>query len=691
MNTVYFILQSTMYFMIPLLVVALGALYSERSGVSNIGMEGIMIVGAFTGVLVLRESPEWISGQMLYLLAILAAALAGMLYSCLHAWSSIRLRAEQTISGTALNLFAPAFCIFAARSLYGVKQIHFSDSFFISKVPVLGDIPFIGPCFFTNCYLSTYLGLILLIVLAFLLKRTRFGLRLSSCGENPDAAASAGISVTRMRYTGVLLSGLLGGAGGILFVVPTSTEFNADVAGYGFLALSVLILGQWKPLGILLSSFFFGLMKAVSSTWSGIPGLAELGIPSEVYKILPYLATLVVLAFSSSRSVAPRATGIPYDDGLGFGGNKAVRRTVLSLLVAALVVLTVSVTKTTVKNNRDKGVSAGYGAQTAIVISSTASIDDKSFIQSEWEGVTAFSASRNKTVKYYQSTDNSDQNLLNAVHLAVRGNANCVILSDENFCYIAAEAAALYPDIHFILTDGTPTNENGEVTIPDNLDCLFVGETESGFLAGYAAVIDGYRKLGFLGGAAIPAVTRFGEGFLAGAQQAAEELQLDEGEVTVKYQYTGSFSATPEAMSLASVWYQTGTEVIFACGGAMGNSVMKAAENCGKAVIGVDADQSGESPSVITSAMKNVGNGLKSALEKLDNGEKLSSDGICRLTSRDGAVCLPMENSHFSAFTEEMYADLLSRIESGKINIPWEYGFDHRFESLDRLKVTMIQ
>lgn len=691
MNTVYFILQSTMYFMVPLLVVSLGALYSERSGVSNIGMEGIMIVGAFTGVLVLRESPEFISGQALYLLSILAAAMAGMLYSGLHAWSSIRLRAEQTISGTALNLFAPAFCIFAARSLYGVKQVHFSDSFFISKVPVLGDIPFIGPCFFTNCYLSTYLGLILLIVLAFLLKRTRFGLRLSSCGENPDAAASAGISVTRMRYTGVLLSGLLGGAGGILFVVPTSTEFNADVAGYGFLALSVLILGQWKPLGLLLSSFFFGLMKAVASTWSGIPGLAELGIPSEIYKILPYLATLIVLAFSSSRSVAPHAAGIPYDDGLGFGGKKPVRITVLSLLAALLVVLTVSVTKTAAQSNRDKGVSAGYGAQTAMVISSTASIDDKSFIQSEWAGVTAFSANRGRTVKYYQATDNSEQNLLNAVHLAVRGHAEQVILSDETFRYMAAEAARSYPNVHFILIDGTPANEEGELPIPENLDCLFVSETESGFLAGYAAVMEGYRKLGFLGGAAIPAVTRFGEGFLAGAQQAAEELKLGEGDVTVKYQYTGSFSATPEAMSLASVWYQTGTEVIFACGGAMGNSVMKAAENCGKAVIGVDSDQSGESPSVITSAMKNTGNGLKSALEKLDDGEKLSTDGICRLTSRDGAVCLPMESSHFNTFTEEMYTSLLSRLSSGDILVPFEYGFDHHYGSLDRLKVTLIQ
>ena len=212
-------------------------------------------------------------------------------------------------------MFAPAFAIFVARVIQGVQQIQFNNTFRIESVPVLGKIPFLGPLLFQNTYITTYLGILILIASTLVLYRTRFGLRLRSCGEHPQAADAAGINVYRMQYAGVLISGVLGGLGGLVFVVPTSTNFNADVAGYGFLALAVLIFGQWKPVRIMWASLFFGLMKAVAAAYSGIPFLAATGIPSYVYKMIPYLATLIVLIFTSRNSQAPRASGVPYDKG----------------------------------------------------------------------------------------------------------------------------------------------------------------------------------------------------------------------------------------------------------------------------------------------------------------------------------------------------------------------------------------
>ena len=312
---IYFIFQQTMLFTIPLMIVALGGMFSERSGVVNIALEGIMTMGAFTGILFLNLTGGRMSGQSQLLLAILISTATGAAFAFFHAYASINMKANQTISGTALNMFAPAFAIFVARVIQGVQQIQFSNTFRIESVPLLGKIPFFGPLLFQNTYITTYLGILILVVSTLVLYKTRFGLRLRSCGEHPQAADEAGINVYRMQYAGVLISGMLGGLGGLVFVVPTSTNFNADVAGYGFLALAVLIFGQWKPVKIMWASLFFGLMKAVAAAYSGIPFLAATGIPSYVYKMIPYLATLVVLVFTSKNSQAPRASGIPYDKG----------------------------------------------------------------------------------------------------------------------------------------------------------------------------------------------------------------------------------------------------------------------------------------------------------------------------------------------------------------------------------------
>lgn len=315
MSVIYFIFQQTMFFAIPLLIVALGGMFSERSGVVNIALEGIMTMGAFTSILFLNLTGGSMSGQGQLLLAVVIAMVTGVVFSLFHAYAAINMKADQTISGTALNMLAPAFAIFVARIIQGVQQIQFSNTFRIESVPFFGSIPVIGDLFFKNTYITTYIGIGILAASTIILYRTSFGLRLRACGEHPQAADAAGVNVYRMQYAGVMISGALGGLGGLVFVVPTSTNFNATVSGYGYLALAVLIFGQWKPIRIMWASLFFGLTKAVAAAYSGIPFLSAMGIPSYLYKMIPYIATLIVLIFTSKNSQAPRASGVPYDKG----------------------------------------------------------------------------------------------------------------------------------------------------------------------------------------------------------------------------------------------------------------------------------------------------------------------------------------------------------------------------------------
>lgn len=313
METIYFLVQQTMLFSIPLLLVALGGMFSERSGVVNIALEGIMIIGAFTGIFFISRFGNLFSPTITLFIAIIISALSGLIFSLLHAYASINMSADQVISGTALNIFAPAFAIYVTRAIQVVQQISFVNNFRIESVPVLGNIQIIGNLLFKNSYITTYLGFIILALSWFALYKTRFGLRLRSCGEHPQAADSVGINVYKMRYFGVAISGALAGIGGLVFVIPTSTNFNATVAGYGFLALAVLIFGQWKPIRILYAAFFFGLMKTLASAYSGIPILSNLPISNSVYKMIPYITTIIVLAFTSKNSQAPKSSGLPYD------------------------------------------------------------------------------------------------------------------------------------------------------------------------------------------------------------------------------------------------------------------------------------------------------------------------------------------------------------------------------------------
>lgn len=311
----FHIFQQMQYIAIPLLVVALGGLFSERSGVINIALEGTMVFGQFFGIMTMFLLQDTMSGQMLFILSMVVATLSGILLSSIHAYASINMKADQTISGTAINMFAPAFTIFVARLFYSVKEVPFTNTFLIQKVPLLGDIPFIGPMFFQRVYISTFLGIALLAISVFVIYKTKFGYHLRAAGENPQALDAAGVNVYKIRWISVLISGALSGLGGLIIMVPMSTVFAGTANGAGFLALAILIFSQWKPVNLLFTSFFFAITLTISNTYSVIPALVQIGIPGQVFRMFPYIATLIVLIFTSRKSAAPKDLGEPYDQG----------------------------------------------------------------------------------------------------------------------------------------------------------------------------------------------------------------------------------------------------------------------------------------------------------------------------------------------------------------------------------------
>ncbi|MDO4548075.1 MAG: ABC transporter permease [Clostridia bacterium] len=320
------ILSATILFMIPLLLVALGGMFSERSGVINIALEGIMIIGALISCLVLRSFDASGFGpshpQLAMFLAILISALSGAVYSILLAFASINLKADQTIGGTALNMLAPAFAVTLTWAIQGQGQTTILIPTWVRITQQslgLGDSSgFWQTLLFKSCYLTTPIAILILIASIVILYKTRLGLRLRACGEHPQAADSVGINVYKMRYIGVFISGMLGGIGGLAFTVAAGSGFQSSVAGYGFLALAVMIFGNWKPLNILGASLFFAFFKILGSYSDSIPFLPSFeGVSSReyIYQMLPYIVTMIVLVLTSKKSRAPKAEGIPYDKG----------------------------------------------------------------------------------------------------------------------------------------------------------------------------------------------------------------------------------------------------------------------------------------------------------------------------------------------------------------------------------------
>lgn len=319
MDTVYYLVQNMLPVAIALLLVALGGMFSERSGVVNIALEGIMLCGGFFAALFVFSIQDANMGpQTILLLGLVIAAISGIAYSMLLAFAAVNMKSNQVISGTALNMFIPALILLFSRMVFNSNGVTTDISFYIRQVPGLSQIPVIGDLFFKNTYLTVYIGITLLIVATIVLYKTKFGLRLRSCGEHPHAADSVGISVTKMRYMGVGISGLLGGIGGYFYaigVLDTNINGRDGVNGYGFLALAVMIFGQWKPMRILFGALFFAFLNILGSSIILIPWLNDLHIDSTFYQILPYLATLIVLVFTSSNSKAPKAEGIPFEKG----------------------------------------------------------------------------------------------------------------------------------------------------------------------------------------------------------------------------------------------------------------------------------------------------------------------------------------------------------------------------------------
>ena len=308
------LLQYTLIFASVLLLVALGGCFSEHSGVINIGLEGIMVMGALGGALMMKFLPAGTSAPVIILLVTLASILLGMIYSLLLAVAAVNFKADQTLVGTAMNLLGTAAAtvfVKAMNTAADPDNVSSTIQYLDGRKAFLVNI---GGFEFNWCML---LAVIALVIAYVVLYKTRFGLRLCACGEHPQAADSVGINVYRMRYAGVLISGVLGGLGGIVYIIAGVSEwkFENGVAGFGFLALAVMIFGQWKPTRIALAALLFGFFRALGNVYSGFDLLSNLNLPSSVYNMLPYVISLVVLAFTSQKSRAPKAEGIPYDKG----------------------------------------------------------------------------------------------------------------------------------------------------------------------------------------------------------------------------------------------------------------------------------------------------------------------------------------------------------------------------------------
>lgn len=335
------ILGATIVFMIPLLLVAIGGMCSERSGIINLALEGIMIIGALVGSLLIR-SMSYFNGELnigprfapqgIVMIAIIGAGVAGLIFALLLAFASINLKADQTIGGTALNLFAPALSVVITWVFLGQGKTTMTNPSWLrmsaesfglvdagrSAAAQEGYTPipsFLHNFVFKNLYLTTIVGIVLFVIVVILLYKTKFGLRLRACGEHPQAADSVGINVYKMRYAGVIISGFLAGVGGIAFTLA-SGGFSSSVAGYGFLGLAVMIFGNWKPFSILGAAAFFALFKvfgAYAGSISFIPKIPLNEADTYFWPVMPYIVTMILLVLTSKKSRAPKAEGIPYD------------------------------------------------------------------------------------------------------------------------------------------------------------------------------------------------------------------------------------------------------------------------------------------------------------------------------------------------------------------------------------------
>lgn len=314
LDLLYFIIPATIAYAAPLIFTAIGGVFSERSGVVNIGLEGLMVMGAFIGILFNLLYADTF-GSWTPWIAILVAMIVSALFSILHAVASISFRAEQVVSGVAINMLGIAIALFSVKMIFGKGQTDLiQQKIPRMDIPILSDIPFIGPMLFKSVYGSSILAIVVAVLAWFIIYKTPFGLRLRAVGEHPMAADTMGINVTRMRYIAVIISGALAGIGGAVYAITTTNDFgHATINGQGFMALAAMIFGKWHPIGAMGAALFFGFAQALAISASKIPYLQD--IPTVYLHILPYVLTILALAGFIGRANAPKANGKPYIKG----------------------------------------------------------------------------------------------------------------------------------------------------------------------------------------------------------------------------------------------------------------------------------------------------------------------------------------------------------------------------------------
>ncbi|WP_066173156.1 ABC transporter permease [Bacillus marinisedimentorum] len=315
MEILAFIVPSAIFYAAPLIFTALGGVFSERSGVVNIGLEGLMVMGAFIGIIsnlflvdVFGAATPWV--------ALIVAMAVSAIFALLHAVASISFRADQVVSGVAINFLAVGLSLFLVKKIFeGRGQTPMiQERFMRFDVPFLAEIPVLGPLFFKNEYWTSYLAILFAFIVWFVIFKTPFGVRLRAVGEHPMAADTMGINVKKMRYIAVMLSGALAGIGGAVYSQSISLDFShSTINGQGFMALAAMIFGKWHPLGALGAALFFGFAQSLSIIGTSLPYIKE--VPSVFLLILPYVLTILALAGFIGRADAPKSLGTPYIKG----------------------------------------------------------------------------------------------------------------------------------------------------------------------------------------------------------------------------------------------------------------------------------------------------------------------------------------------------------------------------------------
>ena len=314
LEVLYFIIPSAIFYAAPLIMTAIGGVFTERSGVVNIGLEGVMIIGAFSSIVFNLTFADTFGGLTPWV-GLIVAMVIGIVFSLILAVAAVSFRADQTVAGVALNMLGLAVAVFSVKMIYDKGQTDsIAERFSRFDIPGLKDIPILGKMLFTDVYGTYILAIVVAFIAWYVIYKTPFGLRLRAVGEHPMAADTMGVNVTKMRYVAVMISGALGGIGGAIYAQAIAGNFSqSTISGQGFMAIAAMIFGKWHPLGALGAALFFGLAQSLSIAGASIPVIKD--VPEVILLILPYLLTILALAGFIGKARAPKASGEPYIKG----------------------------------------------------------------------------------------------------------------------------------------------------------------------------------------------------------------------------------------------------------------------------------------------------------------------------------------------------------------------------------------